>query len=163
VAVIGRQADTLVAKDWAGHEVLDLRANEWSIAKTDQWVQSVVSRRMDVYVGSNPTWGNLWDATNARSAVFGRELQQFTNAGYTGDGWTSAPPGRSRAVFDPSDPVQKRFVGYGPARLPDPRDGEVESLINTLVGGGTSRRSPGVEQRDHTGPFAVCDLAQQGQ
>ncbi|HXC76894.1 MAG TPA: hypothetical protein VNU19_07575, partial [Candidatus Acidoferrum sp.] len=92
-AVIGRQADTAVAKDWAGHEVLDLPANEWSIAKNDQWVQSVVDRKMPVYVGSPTTWPNLWDATAGRTTVFGRELQQFTNAGYTWDGWTMVPPG----------------------------------------------------------------------
>jgi hypothetical protein len=40
---IGGQADTAVAKGWAGHEVLDLPAKEWSIAGNDQWVQSVVS------------------------------------------------------------------------------------------------------------------------
>lgn len=48
---------------------------------------------MDVYVASNPTWENMWDAVNARSTVFGRELSQFTNAGYTWDGWTMMPPG----------------------------------------------------------------------
>lgn len=93
VAVIGRQADTAVAKDWAGHEVLDLPANEWSIAKNDQWVQGVIDRKMSVYVGSNPTWENVWDAANGRTTVFGRELQQFQNAGYTWDGWYLVPPG----------------------------------------------------------------------
>lgn len=92
-AVIGRQADTAVAKDWAGHEVLDLPAKEWSIARNDQWVQSVVDRKMPVYVGSPTTWPNLWDAAAGRSTVFGRELQQFTKAGYTWDGWTMIPPG----------------------------------------------------------------------
>lgn len=92
-AVIGRQADTAVAKDWAGHEVLDLPADKWTLAKNDQWVQSVVERKMPVYVGSPTTWLNLWDAAAGRSTVFGRELQQFTDAGYTWDGWTMLPPG----------------------------------------------------------------------
>jgi hypothetical protein len=35
----------------------------------------------------------MWDAVNARSTVFGRELSQFTNAGYTWDGWTMLLPG----------------------------------------------------------------------
>lgn len=90
-AVIGRLPDTAVAKSWPGHEVLDLP--DWSIAKNDQWVQSVIDRKMPVYVGSNPTWENIWDATNARTTVFGRELQQFTNAGYTLVGWTMLSPG----------------------------------------------------------------------
>lgn len=94
IAVIGRQGDTAVAKDWAGHEVLDLPANQWSLARNDEWVQSVVERKMDVYVGSNTTWDNLWDATNARPTVFGRELKQFTDAGYRWDGWYLRAPGR---------------------------------------------------------------------
>jgi hypothetical protein len=92
-AVIGRQVDTAVAKDWAGHEVLDLPSNEWTLAKNDQWVQSVIDRKMPVYVGSPTTWPNLWDAAAGRSTVFGRELQQFTGAGYTWAGYTLVPPG----------------------------------------------------------------------
>ena len=40
------------------------------------------------------------------------------------------------AVFDPSDDAQKRFAGYGPARLPDPRDDEVSGFVAILVAGG---------------------------
>ena len=75
------------------HEVLDLSAQEWTLLKNDQWVKSVVERKMDVYVGSNPTWQNLWDAANARPTVFARELQQFTDAGYRWDGWYLRAPG----------------------------------------------------------------------
>jgi hypothetical protein len=39
IAVIGRQPDTAVAQDWAGHEVLNLPGNEWSIARNDEWVR----------------------------------------------------------------------------------------------------------------------------
>jgi hypothetical protein len=94
IAVIGRQADTAAANGWAGHETLDLPANEWTLGKNDAWVHSVVERKMDVYVGSNTTWENLWDATNARPTVFGRELQQFTDAGWRWDGWYLRAPGR---------------------------------------------------------------------
>jgi RHS repeat-associated protein len=90
-AVIGRLPDTSVARDWAGHEVLDLP--DWTLAKNDEWVQSVVDRKMPVYVGSNPTWENLWDVENDRPTIFARELGQFTKAGYTWDGWTMMPPG----------------------------------------------------------------------
>lgn len=90
-AVIGRLPDTSVAKGWAGHEVLDIP--DWTIAKNDAWVKSVMDRKMPVYVGSNPTWVNIWDAAAGRTTVFGRELQQFTKAGYTWDGWTLVPPG----------------------------------------------------------------------
>ena len=39
-------------------------------------------------------------------------------------------------MFDPSDEVQKRFSGYGPARIPDLRDDELSSFVSTLVEGG---------------------------
>jgi len=93
MAVIGRQTDTAAAKGWPGYEILDLRGNDWSLARNDQWVESVISRKMPVYVGSNTTWSNLWDAAAGRATVFGRELQQFLSAGYTWDGWTLVPPG----------------------------------------------------------------------
>ncbi|MCR6649330.1 MAG: hypothetical protein NVV70_14750 [Cellulomonas sp.] len=80
-----------MAKNWPGYEVLDLP--EWTIARNDQWVQSVIDRKMPVYVGSNPSWGNVWDAAAGRTTVFGRELGQFTSAGYTWDGWSMLPPG----------------------------------------------------------------------
>jgi hypothetical protein len=85
-AVIGRLPDTAVAKSWPGHEVLDLP--DWSIAKNDQWVQSVIDRKMPVYVGSNPTWENIWDAANARTTVFGREFrssQMLVHLGWLDD------------------------------------------------------------------------------
>jgi uncharacterized protein RhaS with RHS repeats len=93
MAVIGRQIDTAIAKDWAEHEALDLPANEWTLVKNDQWVQSVIDRKMSVYVGSDTLWPNLWDAAAGRQTVFARELEQFLNAGYTWDGWTLIPPG----------------------------------------------------------------------
>jgi hypothetical protein len=92
-AVIGRQADTSVAKDWAGHEVLDLPMNQWSIQANDSWVQSVIGRRMQVYVASPPRWGNLWASGAGRPTVFGRELRQFLEAGYNWRGYTLIPPG----------------------------------------------------------------------
>jgi len=90
-AVIGRQWDTEVARDWPGHEVLNLP--DWTIQKNDQWVQSVAERRLDVYVGSPTTYDNLWDAAEGRQTVFARELDQLTKAGYTWDGYTMRPPG----------------------------------------------------------------------
>lgn len=93
IAVIGRQADTEIAENWAGHEVLNLPPKEWSIPKNDEWVQSVIDRKMDVYVGSNPTFENMWDVVKNRPTVFSRELSQFRAAGYTWDGWTLRAPG----------------------------------------------------------------------
>jgi hypothetical protein len=92
IAVIGHGEDALAAKGWAGHEVLDLPGQEWTMARNDQWVQSVVDRRMSVYVASTPTWDALWNAEKARPTVFSRELKQFVGAGYKWDGWYLRPP-----------------------------------------------------------------------
>jgi len=52
-----------------------------------------VDRKMSVYVGSNPTWENVWDSAEARPPQFAVELRQFTGAGYRWDGWYLRPPG----------------------------------------------------------------------
>lgn len=90
-AVIGRLPDTAAAKGWPGHEVLDIP--NWTIAKNDKWVQSVIDRKMPVYVGTALTFDNLWDMANARPTVLAREISQLTNAGYTWDGWLLPPGG----------------------------------------------------------------------
>ena len=72
---------------------LRLPDSEWSLEKNDFWVDSVIARKLSVYVGSNPTWDNLWDAENARPTVFARELQRFLSADYQWDGWYLRPPG----------------------------------------------------------------------
>lgn len=86
-AVIGRQVDTAVAKEWEGHEVLDLPADEWSIEANDAWVKSVADRGIDVYTASPLTEENLWDSAAGRETVYGRELRQFTeDFGYVPEG-----------------------------------------------------------------------------
>ena len=91
IAVIGRLPDTAVAADWPGHEVLDIP--NWTPEKNDAWVQSVIDRGLDVYVGSNPTPDNLFDTVAGRQRPFGRELDQFEGIGYTWDGWMLRAPG----------------------------------------------------------------------
>jgi RHS repeat-associated protein len=90
--VIGKQVDTAVAKDWAGHVVLDLPRSEWSIVKNDAWVQSAIDARQSVYLASPTTEANLLNAVSGRSTVFGRELQQFLDAGYQRVGDYLHPP-----------------------------------------------------------------------
>jgi hypothetical protein len=38
--------------------------------------------------------------------------------------------------FDPADPAQQRFVGYGPAPIPDPRDDLVGKFLDQIESGG---------------------------
>jgi RHS repeat-associated protein len=80
IAVVGRQWDTAVARDWPGHEVLDVP--NWSIRANDAWVDSVIDRQLPVYVASPETKSNLFDVLNDRPTVFGRELDQLRQAGY---------------------------------------------------------------------------------
>jgi hypothetical protein len=91
IAVIGRSWDTEVAKDWPGHETFAIQ--DWTVAKNDEWVQSVVDRRMTVYVGSSETEANLWDSVAGRQTVFARELSQFKDAGYVRQGDYYVPGG----------------------------------------------------------------------
>jgi hypothetical protein len=73
--------------------VLDLPAAEWSIAKNDAFIQGVIDARQTVYIGSPTNAANLFDAVANRATVFGRELQQFLDAGYRRSGDYLLPPG----------------------------------------------------------------------
>ncbi|MFF7384538.1 polymorphic toxin-type HINT domain-containing protein [Streptomyces griseoluteus] len=91
-AVIGRQHDVEVAKDWPNHEVLDLPPGKWtSVGDNDRWIQGIIEARKPVYVAS-PTEGNL--TVGGRPTVFARELRQFSEAGYTRAGDYLLPPQR---------------------------------------------------------------------
>jgi RHS repeat-associated protein len=89
IAVIGRLPDTAVAKDWPGHDVMDLP--RWNLAKNDAWMNEVIKNRQDVYVAS-PTPENLWNAEEGRPTVTARELKMLTDAGYKWDGHYLRPP-----------------------------------------------------------------------
>ncbi len=90
IVVIGRQADTAVAKQFPGHNVLDIPQKDWSPAVNDRWLQQAIDQKNTVYVGS-PTAGNLKHADGSPT-VFARELQQLTDAGYTRVGDNLIPP-----------------------------------------------------------------------
>ena len=92
IPVIGRQVDTNVAKDWPGHRIL--ADPNWTLAKNDEWIQQIITRRERVYVGSPQNRSNVWDSVNNRETVFGRELRQLQEAGYTWDGDYLIPPVR---------------------------------------------------------------------
>ncbi len=82
VKVIGRLEDTAVAKDWAGHEVLDIP--DWTLAKNDAWIQSGIAARQNFYLAS-PRAGNMVQTTGryaGQPTVFARELEQLEAAGY---------------------------------------------------------------------------------
>jgi hypothetical protein len=94
VIVIGRQVDTAVAKDWAGHTVLDLPQEAWSLDVNDAFIEQAIEEGQTVYLASATTEANLFDAVAGRATVFAREVQQFLAAGYTRVGDYLVPPVR---------------------------------------------------------------------
>lgn len=90
IVVLGRQVDTAVAKNWPGHDVLDIP--DWTLAKNDAWVQAAIDRQAPVYLASPQTSSNLFDAVAGRSTVYAREIGQFFDAGYTQVGDYLVPP-----------------------------------------------------------------------
>ncbi|MFG1948717.1 RHS repeat-associated core domain-containing protein [Nonomuraea sp. NPDC048826] len=92
IAVIGRLSDTAEAKNWPGHDVLDIP--RWNLAKNDAWINLVIKNKQDVYVASPLTYENLWDATKGRQRPLAREVEMLTAAGYTWDGFHMRSPKR---------------------------------------------------------------------
>jgi hypothetical protein len=89
IKVLGRLEDTKVARDWGGHDVLNIK--DWTIKKNDQWVQQGINNKQDFYTAS-PIKGNLWDKAANRETVFSRELNQIKGAGYIKKGDTYVHP-----------------------------------------------------------------------
>jgi RHS repeat-associated protein len=90
IYVIGKRSDTLVAKSWSGHEILDIP--DWTLEKNDEWIQGIINRRATVYLASPQNENTLWDAANNRPTVYARELEQLRVAGYTQVGDYMMPP-----------------------------------------------------------------------
>jgi hypothetical protein len=82
VVVLGRQADTAVAKGWDGHVVLD--TPNWSLELNDAFIQGAIDQGRKIYLAS-PTTGNLVQTTGqfaGQPTVFARELNMLRDAGY---------------------------------------------------------------------------------
>jgi hypothetical protein len=61
-----RLEDTAVAREWKGHDVLNIP--NWSIKKNDEWVADAIKNKQNFYTAS-PEKGNLWDVKNNRETV----------------------------------------------------------------------------------------------
>ena len=92
IYVIGRQADTAIAKNWPGHSVLDIP--DWTLSKNDAWIKNIIDEQGTVYLGSPQTRATLWDVKNSRPTAFARELDQLRDAGYNQVGDYMYPPAR---------------------------------------------------------------------
>jgi RHS repeat-associated protein len=85
IKVIGRQQDTAIAKDWSGHDVLDLPRGEWTLQKNNLWIDEGITNKQSFYKASPETRTNIWK-TDASKTVYGQELDQIRKAGYKDDG-----------------------------------------------------------------------------
>jgi len=84
IKVIGRTADTQIAKGWSGHDVLDLPRGQWTPAKNAEWVNEGIRNKQTFYTAS-PEKGNLIQTSGpykGQPTVYATELQQLKNAGY---------------------------------------------------------------------------------
>ena len=84
VKVIGRIKDTAVAKDWAGHEVLNLQ--KWSIEVNEAWINQGIANGQKFYIASPTTPNNMVQTAGdfaGQATIFAREIQMLLNAGYT--------------------------------------------------------------------------------
>jgi hypothetical protein len=90
IKVIGRLQDTAVAREWKGHDVLNIK--NWTIQKNDEWVLSGIKNKQDFYTASPINKQNLWDDIAGRETVYGRELRMIEEAGYVKRGDTYFHP-----------------------------------------------------------------------
>ena len=90
IAVIGSRADTLVAKGWPGHVVLDVPG--WSPVVNKSWVRWIVKNGLDVYLASPMNRQTLWNVRRKGLSIFAQEIRQLLNAGYRKVGQYLLPP-----------------------------------------------------------------------
>lgn len=82
IKVIGRLDDTAVAKDWAGHDVLNIP--DWTPKKNAQWVDDGIMNKQNFYTAS-PETGNMIQTSGpykGQPTIYNMEIQQLNDAGY---------------------------------------------------------------------------------
>ncbi|MBI1829734.1 MAG: RHS repeat-associated core domain-containing protein [Thaumarchaeota archaeon] len=85
ILVIGRKTDTAIAKDWPGHQTLDLPKDDWRQGINDAWMQGGIDRRATFYNATTPSNATLQPSEYGRT-VFERELIQLRTSGYIQSG-----------------------------------------------------------------------------
>ena len=101
IKVIGRLPDTNVAKDWDGHDVLDIP--DWTLKKNMEWVDAGISKNQLFYMGS-PIEGNLIQQSGpyaGQPTVTALELERLENAGYVRIGDYFVPPSKVKDFVPP--------------------------------------------------------------
>jgi hypothetical protein len=67
ITVLGSRQDTLVARDWPRHNVLNLPEGKWSWAKNKQWLDDAIERGDEFYLATDP---NKWRQIRPSSVYF---------------------------------------------------------------------------------------------
>lgn len=82
IKVIGRLPDTEVAKNWPGHDVLDIK--DWTKEKNMKWVDEGIKNKQTFYLAS-PLEGNLIQKGGlykGQATIFAEELDRLEKVGY---------------------------------------------------------------------------------
>jgi hypothetical protein len=87
--VIGNRDDTLAAKGWPGHDVLD--RPDWTPDINWDWVRAAIARRAIVYLATTPS-DEAFYAANGTKRIFATEYEMFIAAGYKPSGDFLIPP-----------------------------------------------------------------------
>lgn len=83
--VLGSRVDTLVAKEWPGHNVLDIP--DWTPQKNIKWLDSAMRRGDDIYLATDPAKHRaLMVSLGKRSAFTDLELPYLELKGYVQEG-----------------------------------------------------------------------------
>lgn len=91
VAVIGVHDDAIVAKDWPGHEVLNIPKSEYSIDLNIQWILDIIKARRLVYLASKPGKETFY-REDGTIRMFRIEYEMLIRAGYEPAGDFLIPP-----------------------------------------------------------------------
>jgi len=92
ITVIGSRVDTLAAKGWPGHNVLDVL--QWSAKGNIRWLDSAVRRGDEIYLATDPTkWRGFLDSLPNRpfSAFIDLEMPYLQSKGYIQQGLKMVP------------------------------------------------------------------------
>lgn len=84
--VLGRQADTAVAKGWENHVMLD--TDDWTLGLNDEFVRGAIDYQRPIYLAS-PIGGNMIQTAGSHAGeptIYNRELTMLREAGYHREG-----------------------------------------------------------------------------
>jgi len=88
---IGRLADTSAAQELGIGGRFNVADSMWTPDVNSQIMQALINQGQTFYLDSPITAGNMWNGMGQMS-IFGQELMQLFDAGYTQSGFNMLPP-----------------------------------------------------------------------